>query len=152
MRVHPMEKLLLIAIRTVMVAGAALVVSLPWTSAWLLGFFHDPFADDATYRIVIVVFFMVVGVLVLWGLGEAQAMVASISSGPFTARNARALTRAGILSLAVAALFVIRVILYPDATSILVAVAAVLVGLACFTLAQLIARAAEIKAENDLTI
>lgn len=146
------SKILLAAIRTVMVLGTAVVVTLPWTADLLIGLFADSHAQNGTYRIFIVAFYMVVGALVIWGLGEGQAMVASMESDPFTLRNAHALTRTGVLAFVIAALFVIRVIAYPDATSVLVAVAAVLVGLACLTLSQLVASAARIKAENDLTI
>jgi hypothetical protein len=116
--------------------------------------FADERAGSGTYVVFITVFYMLVGVLVIWGLGEAQAMVASIvtTDGAFTKRNSRALTRAGWLSMVTAALFALRTILYPDATSVLVVVAAVLIGLACFTLSQVVAQAAAIKAENDLTI
>jgi hypothetical protein len=183
MRTKFLTRTLLVAIRVVMAVGAILVVSLPWTAGWLMEIFADGHSDDHAYTVFITAFYMIVGVLVIWGLGEAQSMVSSIVSqpaatalralagtsktgtpagsaaadaatvsGPFTQRNARSLMRAGWLSVATAAMFLFRTILYPDATAVLVAVAAVLVGLACFTLSQLVAQAAALKAENDLTI
>lgn len=146
-------KVLLIVIRAVMVIGAFVVVSLPWTADWLIDVFRDGQSSDGTYRVFIVAFYMVIGVLVIWGLGEAQAMLATIEKGTaFSQRNVQSLKRAGFLSLATAALFIVRTVLYPEATSVLVAIAAVLVGLSCFNLSRLIATAASLKDENDLTI
>ncbi|MCI1983331.1 MAG: DUF2975 domain-containing protein [Bifidobacteriaceae bacterium] len=150
MSTKSLTRTLVIVIRVVMAVGGVLVVTLPWTAGALMRIFADERAGSGTYVVFITVFYMLVGVLVIWGLGEAQAMVAT--DGAFTKRNSRALTRAGWLSMVTAALFTLRTILYPDATSVLVVVAAVLIGLACFTLSQVVAQAAAIKAENDLTI
>jgi hypothetical protein len=147
-----LTRTLIIALRVVMVIGIVAIVTLPWSAPLLLTYFQDAHAGDTTYRVFITAFYMIVGTLVVWGLGEAQAMLLTIDSGPFVQRNVAALIRCGWLASAAAILFAVHVVVYPDAISVLAAVAAFLIGLSCFTLSRLIASAVSIKTENDLTI
>jgi hypothetical protein len=97
-------------------------------------------------------FGIIVGVLLLWAVGEMILLMRSIPQGPFIGRNTHALSRIGVAALLLSGLFFAKCAPYFTPLTLACGFAFLVGGLFAFTLANLFRQAVSFKDENDLTI
>ena len=152
MREPLVSRILKYALYAAFALGVAGMVTLPFMLDTYHRIFTDAYFSDPGYRTFILIFLMTVSVPALWIVLETILMLRSIPKGPFVTRNVRALSRIGVISLVLAAIFFCKCFVYLTFLTFVCGFLLIGFGLFAFTLAALIRQAVIFREENDLTI
>jgi len=132
-------------------AGMIVTVSLPWTIRWVGELFtYDIFAQQ--YREVVVIYF-ILGILAIFIIGELRKMFRTVlAEDCFVKENVESLQRMGTYSFIIAAICLIRTLLYLTVAMLVLILVFMIAGLFSKVLAFVFDKAVEYKLENDFTI
>lgn len=136
----------------VSVMAAVMICTLPAAIDWYFELFYDVYYLSESYRLFLVCFLMGIGILGEWIIIEMILMLRSISKGPFTMRNVKALRRVGYAAAVIAIAFFTKCISYFTLLTFIFGCLMVVCALFAFTLSGLFRQAVIYKEENDLTI
>jgi len=132
-------------------AGTVVTVSLPWSVRWVMMFF-DFWDFDAHYTEVVVIYF-ILGILAIMILGELRKMFRTVLKDDcFVRENVVSLQRMGTYSFVIAAICLLRTLLYLTIAMLVLVLVFIIAGLFSKVLAFVFDRAVDYKLENDLTI
>ena len=96
---------------------------------------------------------MLSGALAVYILFLLRQMFKTVIKGkPFVKKNISCLARCGLSAMLISAIFVVKVILWPTITAVIIAVTFALLGIFCLTLRDVFECAVAYKEENDFTI
>ncbi|HKM34298.1 MAG TPA: DUF2975 domain-containing protein [Lachnospiraceae bacterium] len=130
-------------------AGILVTVSLPFSIRWIGTYWSDIQAHYAEFVLI----YFVLGLLAVAIIGELRKMFRTVlAEDCFVMENVVSLTRMGSYSFMIAAVCLIRVILYVTVAMLVVFFVFVVAGLFSKVLAFVFDRAIKYKEENDLTI
>ena len=132
-------------------AGILVTLTLPWSVKWLgTVFVYAPFVEQ--YKEVVLVYF-VLGILAVLILGELRKMFRTIlAQDCFVTENVVSLLRMGTYSFIIAAMCLVRMIMYMTIVMICLVLVFVIAGLFSKVLAFVFEQAVSYKEENDFTI
>ena len=134
----------------ILVVGTACVFGLPFALGW--GFQNITWTMGENYWFLLV-FLFATGILGIAMVFELRRMFCRINEHkPFQRQNAISLKRIAIVSLLIAAAYIIKIIFYTSFLTIVLAIAFLVFGLAGLVFSELFRQAVEVKEENDLTI
>ncbi len=147
---HSLSVVIKWMIHIAMVAGIALMLSLPWTLKWLMQLLFENVSSH--YRFYLIILY-VIGLCLLFILNELRIMFVSLErTDPFVYRNVIALRRmgvaAGILSLA----FVVKMFVVNTPMTVLSFFVFFVAMLLSFVLGEVFQKAVAYKQDHDLTI
>lgn len=132
-------------------SGIIVTVSLPKTVRAVLDFFHYENFDGHYYEIVVIYF--VLGILAILILGELRKMFRTVLSDDcFVKENVVSLQRMGTYSFIIAAICLLRTLLYMTVAMLVLVLVFIIAGLFSKVLAFVFDKAVDYKIENDLTI
>ena len=131
--------------------GILVTITLPWIVKWLGTIFvYAPFVEQ--YREVVIIFSLL-GILAVLIIGELRKMFRTVlSQDCFVTENVVSLQRMGTYSFIIAAMCLIRMIMYMTVVMLCLVLVFVIAGLFSKTLAFVFEQAIAYKEENDLTI
>jgi len=125
------------------------IVTLPWLLKAYEGYDSN---YHAVYLLVLPVF-IVSGILSLLIIGQLRRMMATVLADDcFQPANVTSLRLMGTYSFLIAAVYAIRIFVYPTLSVAVIIIVFLVAGLFSKVLAQVFARAVAYKNENDLTI
>ncbi len=132
-------------------AGMVVTVSLPWTVRWIGELFaYEMFVEQ--YREAVVIYF-ILGILAILIVGELRKMFRTVLADDcFVKENVVSLQRMGTYSFIIAAVCLIRTLLYLTVAMLTLILVFIIAGLFSKVLAFVFDRAVEYKLENDFTI
>lgn len=132
-------------------AGMVVTVSLPWTVRWIGELFaYENFIEQ--YKEAVVIYF-ILGILAILIIGELRKMFRTVLADDcFVKENVVSLQRMGTYSFIIAAVCLIRTLLYMTVAMLTLILVFVIAGLFSKVLAFVFDKAIEYKLENDLTI
>lgn len=105
------------------------------------------------YYWFLLVFLWVSGFLYLGIVYELRKMFKSLNQRePFRRENVASLKKIAVLALWVSAIYVIKIVFYISLLTMVIAMAALSVGLFALIIGEVFRQAVEVKEENDLTI
>ncbi len=132
-------------------AGIAVTVTLPWLVKLVTAYFH--FEDFEGRYVEIVSIYFVLGILAVLILGELRKMFRTVLKNDcFVRENVVSLQRMGTYSFIIAAVCLLRSVLYTTAAMLVLVLVFVIAGLFSKVLAFVFDEAVDYKIENDLTI
>lgn len=132
-------------------AGMIVTISLPWSVKWLGDFFeYENYIDR--YKEVVVIYF-ILGILAILIIGELRKIFRTVLADDcFVKENVVSLQRMGTYSFIIAAICLIRTIMYLTVAMPTLILVFVIAGLFSKVLAFVFDKAVAYKLENDLTI
>lgn len=132
-------------------AGMIVTVSLPWSIKWIADFFaYEAFLTN--YQEVVLIYF-VLGLLAILILGELRKMFRTVlDNNAFVMGNVVSLKRMGTYSFLIAAICLLRTVLYLTTAMLTLILVFVIAGLFSKVLAFVFEKAIQYKEENELTI
>ena len=132
-------------------AGMVVTVSLPWTVRWIGELFaYENFIEQ--YKEAVVIYF-ILGILAILIIGELRKMFRTVLADDcFVKENVVSLQRMGTYSFIIAAVCLIRTLLYMTVAMLTLILVFVIAGLFSKVLAFVFDKAIEYKLENDFTI
>ena len=132
-------------------AGMVVTVSLPWSVRFIADFFqYEAFRNQ--YHEVVIIYF-ILGLLAILIIGELRKMFRTVlCNDAFVMANVVSLKRMGTYSFLIAAICLIRLILYLTVTMTTLILVFIIAGLFSKVLAFVFEKAIQYKEENDLTI
>ncbi len=132
-------------------AGIVVTVSLPWTIRWIGELFtYELFTEQ--YREAVVIYF-ILGILAILIIGELRKMFRTVLADDcFVNANVVSLQRMGTYSFVIAAICLVRTVLYMTVTMLTLILVFIIAGLFSKVLAFVFDKAITYKLENDLTI
>lgn len=135
-------------------AGIPVTISLPWSVKWIMKLLDfQNYADFEAYYTEVVVIYFILGILAIMILGELRKMFRTVLRDDcFVKENVVSLQRMGTYSFVIAAICLLRTILYMTIAVLVLVLVFVIAGLFSKVLAFVFDRAVEYKLENDLTI
>lgn len=135
-------------------AGIPVTISLPWSVRWVMKLFDfQNYVDFEAYYTEVVVIYFVLGILAIMILGELRKMFRTVLQDDcFVKDNVVSLQRMGTYSFVIAAICLLRTVLYMTIAVLILVLVFVIAGLFSKVLAFVFDRAVEYKQENDLTI
>ncbi|MBO5146295.1 MAG: DUF2975 domain-containing protein [Lachnospiraceae bacterium] len=135
-------------------AGIPVTISLPWSVKWIMKFLDfQNYADFKAYYTEVVVIYFILGILAIMILGELRKMFRTVLRDDcFVKENVVSLQRMGTYSFVIAAICLLRTILYMTVATLILVLVFVIAGLFSKVLAFVFDKAVEYKLENDLTI
>lgn len=132
-------------------AGIVVTVSLPWLVKLVTAYFD--FEDFEDRYVEIVSIYFVLGILAVLILGELRKMFRTVLGNDcFVRENVVSLQRMGTYSFIIAAVCLLRAVLYTTAAMLVLVLVFVIAGLFSKVLAFVFDKAVDYKLENDLTI
>jgi len=145
-------RILTYALYVAFVIGLVFVATVSFMLEHYLHLIHGSPAMSDAYRLFIIPFLKIVGVLCLWAVVEMILMLRSIPRDPFVMRNVQALYRIGIIALVLAAAFLVKCFVFLTLLTMVCVLLFLAAGLFAFTLAALIRQSIVFREENALTI
>lgn len=139
------------ALDLMMVVVVMVLITLPIT----LRMYFDAYVWKAgeNYYWFLLVFLWVSGLLYLGIVYELRKMFKSLNQRePFRRENVASLNKIAVLALWISAIYVIKIVFYISLLTVVIAMAALSVGLFALIIAEVFRQAVEVKEENDLTI
>lgn len=135
-------------------AGIPVTISLPWSVKWIMKLLDfQNYADFEAYYTEVVVIYFILGILAIMILGELRKMFRTVLRDDcFVKENVVSLQRMGTYSFVIAAICLLRTVLYMTVATLILVLVFVIAGLFSKVLAFVFDRAVEYKLENDLTI
>lgn len=131
--------------------GMMVTVTLPWSVKLLADFFQFEDFEDRYMEVVSIYF--VLGILAVLILGELRKMFRTVLKNDcFVRDNVVSLQRMGTYSFIIAAICLLRLILYTTIAMLTLVLVFVIAGLFSKVLAFVFDKAVDYKLENDLTI
>lgn len=131
--------------------GMIVTVTLPWSVKLLADLFQ--FEDFENRYIEVVSIYFVLGILAVLILGELRKMFRTVLENDcFVRDNVVSLQRMGTYSFIIAAICLLRLILYMTIAMLILVLVFVIAGLFSKVLAFVFDKAVDYKIENDLTI
>ena len=132
-------------------SGMVVTVSLPWTIRWVGELFtYEIFVEQ--YKEAVVIYF-ILGILAILIIGELRKMFRTVlAEDCFVKENVVSLQRMGTYSFIIAAVCLIRTVLYLTVAMLTLILVFIIAGLFSKVLAFVFDKAVEYKQENDLTI
>ncbi|MCM1184550.1 MAG: DUF2975 domain-containing protein [Roseburia sp.] len=132
-------------------SGMVVTASLPWLVKRIMQFFrYDSF--EAHYAELVITYF-ILGILAILILGELRRMFRTVlAEDCFVKDNVVSLRRMGTYSFIIAAICLLRTVLYMTAAMLILVLVFVIAGLFSRVLAFVFDKAVDYKLENDLTI
>ena len=152
MREPLVSRVLKVSLYIIFILGILGTVTLPFMLDYYFAFFRSARYLDPGYSTFITAFMVSVALPGLWIILEMIWMLRSIPQGPFIVRNVRALSRIGVILLAITAMFLIKCFVDFSFLTMACTVMFLVCGLFAFTLSNLFRQAVIYKEENDLTI
>ena len=132
-------------------AGIVVTLTLPWLVKVVTAYFH--FEDFEGRYVEIVSIYFVLGILAVLILGELRKMFRTVLKNDcFVRENVVSLQRMGTYSFVIAAVCLLRAVLYTTAAMLVLVLVFVIAGLFSKVLAFVFDKAVDYKLENDLTI
>lgn len=132
-------------------AGMVVTVTLPWSVRWIAEVFHYK-AFEEQYRESVIIYF-VLGLLAILIIGELRKMFRTVLADDcFVRANVVSLQRMGTYSFVIAAICLLRTLLYLTVTMLTLVLVFIIAGLFSKVLAFVFDKAIDYKQENDLTI
>lgn len=130
-------------------AGILVTVTLPFSIRWIGNYLSDIRDHYAEFVLI----YFVLGLIAVAIIGELRKMFRTVLADDcFVMQNVVSLTRMGTYSFMIAAICLIRIILYVTIAMLVVVLVFVVAGLFSKVLAFVFDRAIKYKEENDLTI
>lgn len=135
-------------------AGIPVTISLPWSVRWIMKHLEfQKYEDFEAYYTEVVVIYFILGILAIMILGELRKMFRTVLRDDcFVKENVVSLQRMGTYSFVIAAICLLRTILYMTVATLILVLVFVIAGLFSKVLAFVFDKAVEYKLENDLTI
>lgn len=132
-------------------AGMVVTVTLPWSVRWIATVLHYK-AFEEQYREAVIIYF-VLGLLAILIIGELRKMFRTVLADDcFVRANVVSLQRMGTYSFVIAAICLLRTLLYLTVTMLTLVLVFIIAGLFSKVLAFVFDKAIDYKQENDLTI
>jgi hypothetical protein len=147
-------KALTIVLNILFAVAIISTVATPFLIDFYLRILKDATGVDEDYRVFIIVFLVLVGVIGAVMIFQLIKMLGTLKNveGPFVEENTKALRRLGFMSIIVAVIFFVKCFFYLTPLTFFFGVLMTGVCLFAFTLAHIFAEAVRIKQENDYTI
>lgn len=131
--------------------GMIVTVTLPWSVKMITEFFHFEDFEDRYMEVVSIYF--VLGILAVLILGELRKMFRTVLKNDcFVRDNVVSLQRMGTYSFIIAAVCLLRLVMYATIAMLTLVLVFVIAGLFSKVLAFVFDKAVDYKLENDLTI
>ncbi|MBE5876698.1 MAG: DUF2975 domain-containing protein [Lachnospiraceae bacterium] len=132
-------------------SGILITISLPWSVRWVANYFqYEVFANQ--YNEVVIIYF-ILGLLALAIVNELRKMFRTVLKDDcFVTDNVVSLQRMGTYSFMIAAVCLVRTLLYLTVAMLVLVLVFVIAGLFSKVLAFVFDKAITYKLENDLTI
>lgn len=131
--------------------GMIVTVTLPWSVKMITEFFHFEDFEDRYMEVVSIYF--VLGILAVLILGELRKMFRTVLKNDcFVRDNVVSLQRMGTYSFIIAAICLLRLVMYATIAMLTLVLVFVIAGLFSKVLAFVFDKAVDYKLENDLTI
>lgn len=132
-------------------SGMIVTVTLPWTIKWIGEFFaYEVFVEQ--YREAVVIYF-ILGILAILIIGELRKMFRTVlDDNCFVSENVVSLQRMGTYSFLIAAICLVRTLMYLTVTMLILILVFIIAGLFSKVLSFVFDKAVAYKLENDLTI
>lgn len=132
-------------------SGMIVTVSLPWIIRWIGKMFdYEAFVEQ--YKETVVIYF-ILGILAILIIGELRKMFRTVLvEDCFVKENVVSLQRMGTYSFVIAAVCLIRTVLYLTVAMLTLILVFIIAGLFSKVLAFVFDKAVEYKQENDFTI
>lgn len=132
-------------------AGIVVTITLPWSVKMITNYLHFEDFDDRYMEVVVIYF--VLGILAVLILGELRKMFRTVLKNDcFVRDNVVSLQRMGTYSFVIAAVCLLRLVLYTTIAVLVLVLVFVIAGLFSKVLAFVFDKAVDYKLENDLTI
>lgn len=132
-------------------AGMAVTATLPWSVRLIADLFQFEDFEDRYMEVVSIYF--VLGILAVLILGELRKMFRTVLKNDcFVRDNVVSLQRMGTYSFIIAAVCLLRLVLYTTIAMLTLVLVFVIAGLFSKVLAFVFDKAVDYKLENDLTI
>ncbi|MDE6913295.1 MAG: DUF2975 domain-containing protein [Lachnospiraceae bacterium] len=132
-------------------AGIIVTVTLPWSVRLVADFIH--FEDFENQYMEVVIIYFVLGILAVLILGELRKMFRTVlNNNCFVRDNVVSLQRMGTYSFIIAAVCLLRLLLFMTVAVLVLVLVFVIAGLFSKVLAFVFDKAVDYKLENDLTI
>lgn len=132
-------------------AGIVVTITLPWSVKMITDYLHFEDFDDRYMEVVVIYF--VLGILAVLILGELRKMFRTVLKNDcFVRDNVVSLQRMGTYSFVIAAVCLLRLVLYTTIAVLVLVLVFVIAGLFSKVLAFVFDKAVDYKLENDLTI
>lgn len=132
-------------------AGILVTATLPWSVKLVADFIHFEDFEDRYMEVVSIYF--VLGILAVLILGELRKMFRTVLKNDcFVRDNVVSLQRMGTYSFIIAAVCLLRLLLYTTVAVLVLVLVFVIAGLFSKVLAFVFDKAVDYKLENDLTI
>lgn len=144
--VHYMTK---VCIDILFYTGIVCCALVPFSSSWLRGYFY--IADDmALFAIIILLLSGISCVYILWQL---KVIFKTLMEGnPFIHANVTCLRKIAISCMFISMIYVVKLIVMPTISTIVIVAIFVIACLLCLTLKDLFKQSIYYKDENDLTV
>jgi len=141
-------KILIIA---AMIAGIAIMASLPWTLEILMGIFYEGNIGQM-YAFFLTILY-ILGICLLIILNELRVIFNSLEQNdPFIMRNVTALKRIFIISLIICIIFLVKIFVSNSIMTIVALFVFFVAMLFSLVLGEVFKKAVEYKQDHDLTI
>lgn len=132
-------------------AGIVVTLTLPWSVKLVAQYIHFEDFEDRYMEMVSIYF--VLGILAVLILGELRKMFRTVLKNDcFVRENVVSLQRMGTYSFIIAAVCLLRMLLYMTVAILVLVLVFVIAGLFSKVLAFVFDKAVDYKLENDLTI
>ncbi|WP_069999604.1 DUF2975 domain-containing protein [Cellulosilyticum sp. I15G10I2] len=135
----------------IFVGGIGILLSLPVSVRWYLGYTYSSTYDNSYYFLVGLL--AVTGVLALGIVREIRNIFKTLDGkDPFIMSNVKSLNRMGIFSFIIAFLYGTKIYYLNSFFTIVILMIFVIAGFFSIILAEVFRQAVEVKMENDYTI
>ena len=129
--------------------GIAAVIAVPFAMPRLLAFVGSP----AEFRTVYTLIFIGSGVCAVYIMYQLKCMFKTLLGGnPFVSQNVSGLRKCAVASAIIAAIFLVRLILWFTLSASLIVLIFAILSLFCLTIKDLFKQAVAYKEESDWTV